>query len=302
MTLNALGQSATQPAMAFLNAQRGWGVPQEGRRAQIWFDTSLSKIGAGASPLTRLNVDTRGLTVGLDIPFGTLFRVGGFAGYRSLDGRLTQGAPLDGNAWIVGGYAAIETPMGLYAEGSAAWIGDVKFDKIRRASVYGQEATGSTKGSGWALSGELGWSFPMGVASVTPFAAVDYSRMELDGYTETGASVSNLAYQDRKTTKLIASLGGEVAVQLGAIRPALRGGYSFDNEYRDRSTTVRLAAAQHSMASVVVPLARTERDSAFGELRIAMREGRISGYVSGKGRWGRGDDDARINIGVGYSF
>jgi hypothetical protein len=65
---------------------------------------------------------------------------------------------------------------------------------------------------------------------------------------------------------------------------------------------VHLAGAQHAMGSAVLPLADTERDSAFAELCVAMREGAFSGYVSGRGRWGRGDDDARVSIGVGYSF
>ena len=25
-------------------------------------------------------------------------------------------------------------------------------------------------------------------------------------------------------------------------------------------------------------------------------------YVAGRGRWGRGDDDARASIGIGYAF
>jgi hypothetical protein len=48
---------------------------------------------------------------------------------------------------------------------------------------------------------------------------------------------------------------------------------------------VRLAGAQHAMGTVLLPLGDTERDSAFGEVRIAIGQGRLSGYVSGRGRW-----------------
>lgn len=302
MTMNALGLSATAPAMTFLNAQRGWSIPEGGRRPQIWFDAGWSKIGAGASPLTKLNVDMESLTLGVDVPLGAMFRIGGFGGYRSIDGRLTQGAPIEGNAFVVGGYAAVETPMGVYAEGSVAWIADVKLDKIARGSAYSQDAMGRTKGDGYTLSGEIGWSVPVGGFSLTPFAAVDYVNMTIDAYTETGASVSNLAFPRRRFNKLTTSIGGEIAAQWGAVRPAIRGGYSFEDENRDRSATVRLASAQHSMGTVVLPLERTERDSAFGELRIGLREGHWSGYIAGKGRWGRGDDDARVNLGIAYAF
>lgn len=301
MALNGLGPSATQPAMRFLNGQRGLAAPGR-QRAQLWLDGAFDKIGAGASPLTGLDVDTLGVTGGIDVPLGKMFRVGAFGGYRNLDGRLAFGAPLKANAWTAGGYVAAELPVGIYAQASAAWIGDVKFKQIGRVSVYGQQAIGRTKGDGWAASGELGWVFPVGPVSVEPFAAVDYSDLDFDGYTESGASVSNIVFPDRNFRKLTASVGGELAVVIGALRPALRGGYSFENERGDNSATVRLASARHAMGTVTLPLADTERDSAFAELRIGMRDGRMSGFVSGKGRWGRGDDDARVALGIAYDF
>ncbi len=301
MALNGLGTGATLPAMRFLNSQRGWNEG-ETRRMQLWLDTDWSKIGAGASPLTGLNVQTTGATVGLDIPLGDIARVGLMGGYRSLDGSLAYNMPIDARAYTGGVYGAIAMPTGLYAQASAAWIGDVKFKKIGRASAYGQEAMGKTKGDGWALSGEFGWALPLGGFTLTPFAAADFTNMQIDGYTETGASLSNLVYADRKFKKLTASVGGELGVQIGAIRPSIRAGYSIEDERGDRSATVRLASAQHMMGTVTLPLADTERDSAFGELRIAMRDGALSGYVAGRGRWGRGDDDARVSIGAAYAF
>jgi hypothetical protein len=56
------------------------------------------------------------------------------------------------------------------------------------------------------------------------------------------------------------------------------------------------------MGTANLALADTERDSAFAELRVGMRRGPLSGYVSGGGRWGQGEDDARISMGIGYAF
>jgi len=223
-------------------------------------------------------------------------------GYRKMEGSLSHAIPLEAKAWTAGAYAAVALPSGLYAQAAGAWLGDVKFDRLGRFSVYGQQPSGRTKGYGWAASGELGWTIPAGLASVTPFAAIDYTNLELDGYTESGASVSNLTFSSREMKKLTTSFGGELAVQWGALRPALRGGYSIERESGDGSTTVKLASAQHAMGSVALPIAKTERDSAFGELRIAMRDGALSGYVAARGRWGRGDDDARVSLGVAYGF
>jgi len=301
MALTGLGRSTTAPAMRFLNAQRGWDTVA-GRKVQLWLDTEWNRIGADASPLTGLDAQTQAITVGLDVALGTGFRIGLTGGYRKLDGRLALAAPLEANAWTVGAYAAVETAAGLYAQASGAWLGDAKFGTIGRASVYDQQAVGRTKGKGWSGSGEIGWRLPVGAASVTPFAAVDYVDLKLDGFGESGASVSNITYPNRSFTQLTASFGGELAVQLGAIRPALRAGYSIENQRGDRSAAVRLTNAQHAMGSTVLTLAGTERDSAFGELRIAMRAGALSGYASAQGRWGRGQDDTRVALGVGYAF
>ncbi len=301
MAMNGLGRSTTQPAMRWLNAARG-GEATAGGRVKLWYEFDWSEIGAGASPLTGLNVQTTAPTLGVDVSVGDALHIGATAGYRKTDGQLAFGAPIEADAWTVGAYAAIGTEAGFYAQGSAAWLGDVTFDRISRASAYQQVATGETGGDGWAASGEAGWRLGVGRVTVTPFAAVDYVDLTLDGYTERGASVSNLVYADRSFSELTASVGGEVGVSLGAIRPALRGGYSIEKERGDRTTAVRLAGAQHAMGTAALSLLDTERDSAFGEVRIAMQDGPLSGYVSGRGRWGRGDDDARVAIGLGYAF
>jgi hypothetical protein len=305
LALSALGASATQPAMRFLNAQRGWATDgsaeSASRRPQLWMDTNWSQVGAGATGLTGVHGDVTGVTVGFDLPVGDSFRVGVMGGYRKLEAAFAPGVPLNVDAWTVGGYAAVELPSGIYGQASAAWLGNAKF-KLDRASAYGQAGMGRTKGQGWAASGEIGWNFPVSGVSVGPFAAVDYIDLDIDGYTETGASVSNLVFQGRSFKRLTASVGGEVAVQLGALRPALRAGYSVEDERGDRNATVRLASAQHAMGTVAMTLADTERDTAFAELRMAMHEGPWSAYASGRGRWGRGEDEAQASIGVGYSF
>ena len=296
-----LGTSTTSPAMRFLNAQRGWDAPRAAR-VQLWLDADWSRIGAGASPMTGLNVQTISTTAGVDIPFDSGFRVGVTGGYRIMDGSLAFGAPVEATAWTIGGYAAYDSASGLYGQAAGAWLGDAKFDKIGRASVYGQQAIGTTQGDGWSGSGEIGWRFPVGGVKLTPFAAVDYVDLNLDGYTEVGASVSNITYSDRSFSQVTGSFGAEIAVEIGALRPALRGGYSFENQSGDGNTAVSLASAQHAMGSTVLALDGTERDSAFGELRIGLRDGALSGYFSARGRWGRGDDDARVAVGVSIAL
>lgn len=306
LALNALGVTASLPAMRFLNGQRGWSDQSLGggdgyHRAQLWMDAEWSRIGARQTALTDLDASLQSITLGFDLPLGDTTRVGVFGGYREVGGRFGVQAPLKATAWTVGGYAAVEMG-GFYAQASAGVLGDARFKEIGRASAYGQQAIGATKGKGWSASGEIGYAIPVGRFSLTPFAAVDYTDLELKGYTETGASVSNFTYPTRDFRKLTASVGGELAVEWGALRPAIRAGYTFERERGDAAATVRLASAQHAMGSVEFALADTERDAAFAELRIGMRDGALSGYLSGGGRWGRGGDDARVAMGLSYGF
>ena len=296
---NALAGSASQPAMRFLNGQRGLAAAP---RAQLWVEGDWNRIGGGASPLTGLSAEWLGATVGVDVRVGSHVRIGAFGGYRDIDGRLSFGQPLKGDAWTVGGYAAVSLPAGFYLQGSAGVIRDLKFKEIGRASAYGQNALGFTTGDGWSASGELGWTLDYGKVAVTPFAAVDYSDVQLDGYQDHGASLSNLVFPDRDFQKLTASFGAEVSLDWGAVRPALRGGYAIEDERGDDSAVVSLASARHAMGTVALALADTERDSAFGEARLSMQQGPLSAFAAGKGRWGRGEDDYRVSVGVAYGF
>lgn len=298
---DALAQGTTQPAMRFLNGQRGLTDATVGH-AQLWLDTGWDRVGGGTSPMTGLKAETIGATLGLDVPFGRRARAGVFGGYRDLDGQLAFGAPLRGDAYTAGGYAAIATKQGLYAQAAGAYVGGIKLREVGRASAYGQTGVGRLRGEGYAASGELGWTVPVGRLDVTPLVMADYAHLHLGGYTERGASVSNVTYGARSFGKLTGGAGGELALRVGALRPALRGGYSIEREFGDRNAVVRLAGAQHAMGTISLPLVDTERDSVFGEARIAMRDGALSAYVSGRGRWGRGDDDARAAFGVSYAF
>lgn len=299
-SLVALAGSASQPAMRFLNGQRGWTGAEGTRRPQLWLDTDWKKVGQGNS-LAGLDGHLQGATLGLDVPLGQTANVGLFGGYRAIDGNLARG-PLKASAWSVGAYASVVLPQGPYAQASVAFLGDAKFSQVGRASAYSQQASGETTAKGWSLNGEIGWSLTVKRVTITPFAAAEYVDAKLHGYTETGASVSNLTYPTRDFTKLTGSVGAEAAVELGALRPALRAGYSFEHEGGDKLAAVKLASAQHAMGTVNLALTDTERNTAFTELRIAMRDGALSGYVSGMGRWGKGEDDARVSLGVAYAF
>jgi len=298
LALTGLGREATQAPMRMLNAQRGSAGMQN---VSMWLDGDWSNIDPKTS-LTALDVDGVGISGGIDFGAATGVRIGAFGGYHKLDGTLDAGAPFEVESWHLGAYASVSMAGGFYVEGAAAWLGNIDLNDISRASAYGQMATGTTTAQGWSGSIEAGWTLPVGGVELTPFGVIDYVDLDLDGYTETGASVSNFTFPDRSFSKLSASVGGEVSAQLGQVRPTLRGGYTFADENGETGATVAIASVNHPMGTVAFPLASTALDSVFGEARIAFTSGQLSAYVSGIGRWGDGGDDLQGSLGIAYAF
>jgi uncharacterized protein YhjY with autotransporter beta-barrel domain len=301
LALNDLAMHATQPAMRTLSAQRALSDGETTRpRANLWLEGDNSTVD-GVASLDEADIRGLGLTGGVDFALGSAVRLGAFGGYRELDGETRPGDPFDASSWNVGAYGAIEAD-GIYLQAAATWFADIALDKVARASAYGQRAEGQTSGDGWEASSEFGWQIPFGSATLTPFAALDYADLELDGYVEHGASVSNIAYPDREFQKLTLSVGGQFDARMGIVRPALRAGYAFEDERGDDSATVRLASLQHAMGTTTVALADTENDGLFGELRIAAGGGPLSAWFSGRGRWSDGNKDLRASLTVAYGF
>jgi uncharacterized protein YhjY with autotransporter beta-barrel domain len=148
----------------------------------------------------------------------------------------------------------------------------------------------------------LGWAIPLGGVTFAPFAAVDYTDLDVAGYAETGASVSNLTFADRQFQRYTYSFGAELAGELGLFRPSVRGGYALEEERGDESASVRLTSAQHAMGTRTFTLGQTERNAGFGEVRLAAHQGAVSAFLSAGGRWGRGEDDLNVSLGAAIGF
>jgi hypothetical protein len=300
IALNGVAATITRPAMRYMGTQRRWAGEDDGQNVHLWIDGGYDQHPDGATTQTALNGYTRTATVGLDAKIAGALRIGIHGGYRALEAS-TNGAALDGDGWSLGGYAAVTLPAGLYLEAAGGYLGRFTYS-AGRVSAYRQVGTGRTGAEGWAGSGELGWTVPVGGFSLSPFAGIDYNKIETEGYTEKGASVSNLTFADRSFERFTYTVGGEVAADMGAFRPSLRGGYAIEDERGDSTAVVSLASAMHAMGTQTLALGQTERDAAFAEARLAMRAGPITAVMTGGGRWGRGDDQITASVGLTYGF
>ncbi|GGD99142.1 hypothetical protein GCM10011529_01580 [Polymorphobacter glacialis] len=144
---------------------------------------------------------------------------------------------------------------------------------------------------------------PLGPLRAGPFAGVEYVDVKVDGYAETGASLGNIVYADQRYDRMRWSAGAELRGELSAaVIPSLRAAYVWENEGGDTTATSHLAAAQHSMATVTVPLASTERNHVIGAVGLQGAEGNLSYRFGAEARLARGDDDYRVSVGLALAL
>ncbi|WP_156679471.1 esterase-like activity of phytase family protein [Sphingomonas profundi] len=298
-----IGTVAATPAMERLGSLRRLSdAGGFGTGISLWAQTAWQRINT----TTRRGVDLSradGLAIagGVDYGFGPA-RVGVAVGHQSAD---DNGGPLaiDAKGTSVAVYGGVSLPSGLYAQAAAAKTVQLDLDRLDRAGAYGLTGRGRTGGDVSTASGEIGWLVDLGPARVGPFGAADYVDTEVDGYTETGAALGNVAYQDLDYRRLRLTAGGEARAHLSDMFiPSVRVGYTWEDERGDRAAIVKLASAQHSLATQTVALASTERDHVVAGFGVQGSQGRLGYRFGAEGRFARGEDDARVSIGIGFAL
>lgn len=115
-----------------------------------------------------------------------------------------------------GGVDVESMGLGLYARGSMGGNGRYKamlgwqnlsLDTERNISVLGATATGETDGSVLVAGIEADWLQPRNNWRWGPTASVQFAKVDIDGYAETGAGLGNLTVGDQSTNFLQASAG-----------------------------------------------------------------------------------------------
>lgn len=159
-------------------------------------------------------------------------------------------------------------------------------------------------GEAWSVGGEVGYQMAFGSFRAGPFAGVDHVDAEIDAYTETGAALGNVAYGKVRYKRSTGYAGIEAKlVATPAFVPSVRVGYATEKEKGDRSASVRLASAQHSMATQTVGLAETERDFVTTAVALAGLFGQqIFWQVNGENRFLKGEDELKVNAAIGLRF
>jgi outer membrane autotransporter protein len=188
----ATGESSLDPAM--------WGQYFGGRATQGERDGTSG-----------YHANFQGLLIGGDVQANDNWRTGGLFSYAktnvgnegnntgssaSVDSYgLTAYAGYDGKPWFVN----VTAGLGLQKYSTVRAIGFTGFSSVANGSFNGQLMTTSVQ-AGYPLALANG-------ATLTPLAGLNYSRLHMNGYTETGGSGAALNVNAATTNSLKSDLG-----------------------------------------------------------------------------------------------
>ena len=219
----------------------------EAGRFGAWL-TGGSRFGRYKGAQDRYGADTDEVHAlsGIDFRVNPKTAIGGFYGYSKTNGNTApQGrGSADLESFFGGGYlTAAVGPLYIDAWGSYT---DLNFKLTRRLDI-GSYSTAFTarasKGRVWTGGAATGLSFSFGNYEVEPFAAVRYSDIRIDGFTEVGGGAGGLTIGDLDRVSLRTNLGARIGTKFeiagATVRPQLRGGWY--HEFRDQARVINAA-------------------------------------------------------------
>lgn len=155
---------------------------------------------------------TVGMMIGYDGSVGPGTRLGLAVGYAksNIEGK-TSASHTDFNTYQAMAYVTHEEgPWYVYGDVS---LGLNNYTGVRRVSFPGLDRIARADYNGEAYTGYMtsGYHFFVDAFAITPFASLQYTRMNLDSYGEAGGGDINLAVQSQNYDFLESGLGMKVA-------------------------------------------------------------------------------------------
>lgn len=293
-----IGTTAASGALDWLSSQRR-SDPDWTKGPRVWAQGNFTKYKSDITGLPAVDVDGPGGAAGIDFGFGK-GRAGIAFGYQKVSGRFS-GFAIDAEGSGLSAYVGFGAATGLYGQVAGSTTTNVRLTGLDRPSAYGQTATGRTAGNISSVQGELGWIGQFGALRAGPFVAAELTGVQLDGYSEQGASVSNLVFGSQNFDRRAVSAGVEARMTLGSVTPSLRVAYANEDE-SDDSAVVRLLSADHVLGTATIAIPENENDRFIAQAALAGAFGPVSWRIGIDGRFANGDTDGRATIGLSTRF
>lgn len=210
------------------------------------------------------DMETGGITVGIDYQLMPNLVVGIMAGYANMAAQLVDDGSISANGGKLGVYGTYFKD-GFHA--NAAVTGGFNSYEINRAALGGM-ARGKTEGQEWSALIGAGYLWGEKAFKLEPTVAVQYTYMEIDAFTERG-SLAPLRVASQHEESFRSTLGVKAAYEwnLGhvLVRPELM--VAWQHEYGERSFTLDSALASGASGAFTV------KDSGLGRDGLLLSGG-----------------------------
>ncbi|KQM72226.1 autotransporter outer membrane beta-barrel domain-containing protein [Sphingomonas sp. Leaf20] len=261
--------------------ERG-GSQRVGRGLSIFGGAAYHYYSSGNSA-QRVGLNERGFsgTMGADVAIGDASGIGIAGGYSDGKGDFQSGAgSYKPRAWSASGYARGELgPVRLLADGS---YGEIDYRRIRRTVQLGpaiRSHDGETDGN--YVAGRVTAAFDLvsrGGIAFGPDVAVQYDRVRIAGYAESGGLSTSASFGKQEIESLTGRFGAVVRSTPGQpVRVFARAGYEREFDDDPRMLVMTPAGAPISFTSGVERADRNYMSYAMGV------DGQIAGALSLRG-------------------
>lgn len=151
-------------------------------------------------------------------------------GQANVESNATGNANTDVDSYMLTGYGSKTLNDGMFINGQAS-IGSNTYETDRTIATVGT-AHGEFDGMQYGLKGEVGRDYDYEQFTLTPTASLQYTHVDMDAYTETGAGGAGLVVGDQDFDAIDLGLGGQAAWNMplengGTLKPILRAKYIY---------------------------------------------------------------------------
>lgn len=198
---SALGVAGAQTAVSA-------GGPRETGDIAFWSGGAVTVGGYDETARTSsFDVSTSGISAGADVKVSDQLTIGAGGGYGSqrTDIGESETGRLDGETWSGAVYGSYRPTPGVFIDGVLGY-GSLSFD-TRRLAANSLIAQGERDGDMVMASLTAGWDRQRGSSLFSTYGRIDYVLTTLEAYSETGAGLYNLAFDEREFESVVGAMG-----------------------------------------------------------------------------------------------
>lgn len=223
--------------------------------------------------------------LGLDYSVGNV-TVGAFGGYREVNSNFDlYGGEVNSDGYQIGLLAGSDSgDFYLRANGSYSKLNG---DAVRAVGVLSTAGTITSAPDFQVTSfyAEAGGRFELGESWITPFVGLEYTKVKMKGFTETGVSGANLDFDSQSENDTSFLAGVKWAGRFGIVVPEAKIAYRHDDS--GAFATVQRFADAPGAALFSTASPQSDKDTVMAGFSLAaLFNDKVTGRIGYQGRFG----------------